>query len=99
MGSPTLASALLTQQQVVDLSGVWTGTFSHRKQVHNKKILFKKRKKKEETSSFFFKKIRIACCLCVIIFIVPNRLTQNLKFTVKKEFSWLFFLFLTIFKN
>ncbi len=52
MGSPTLASALLTQQQVVDLSGVWTGTFSHCKQVHNKKILFKKRKKK--VSSFFF---------------------------------------------
>ncbi len=37
MGSPTLASALLTQQQVVDVSGVWTGTYSHRKQVHNKK--------------------------------------------------------------
>lgn len=53
MGSPTLASALLTQQQVVDVSGVWTGTFSHRKQVHNKKNPIQKKKKKEETFFFF----------------------------------------------
>ena len=53
MGSPTLASALLTQQQVVDVSGVWTGTFSHRKQVHNKKNPIHNKKK---TKKLFFLK-------------------------------------------
>ena len=63
MGSPTLASALLTQQQVVDLSGVWTGTFSHCKQVHNKKNPIQKKKKKSFFFFFFKLESPVVCAL------------------------------------